>query len=658
MKINSSKYIRSFLNVISLICFVSIVFVNNTNAQLLEAPFENKYYQIKNVPIPADIILEVGGMVFNDKGQLAVTTRRGELWVIDNPESQNPKYTRFAHGLHEPLGLNWKDGSYYLAQRGELTKLTDTDNDGKANKYENIYSWPLDGNYHEYSYGPKFLPDGNMLVSLNLGWIGKGASLSKWRGWIIQISPEGEVTPIATGMRSPAGFGFNAAGDLFYTENQGDWVGSGRMTHVEKGDFVGNPAGLKWSSEPGSPVTLKESDIDDTKNLSLYEYSKQLKGIKPPSVWFPHTLMGISTSDLIVIPEGFGPFEGQLLVGDQGHSKIMRVFQEKVNGVYQGICFPFREGFESGILRLLWGKDKSLYVGMTSRGWSSTGKENYGLQRLEWNGKIPFEMKTVVAQPDGFKIEFTEKVNKKLAESVSSYSITDFTYKYHHIYGSPTIDVEKKNISKAELSEDGKSVRLYVEGMRNGYIYEIKSELIRSISNQSLLHNKGFYTLNEIPSGKMAEMDHTNNSGTENIDIISIKRPTKMPDSWANGPEKTISMETKPGLKFSLDEFSVKAGEKIKLVFNNNDDMLHNLLIVNPGKATEIGNMAVNLGLEGQNKGFIPESTEILFHTNLMQPHSSDAIYFIAPEKPGEYEYVCTFPGHAMSMRGIMKVTK
>ena len=43
-----------------------------------------------------------------------------------------------------------------------------------------------------------------------------------------------------------------------------------------------------------------------------------------------------------------GPFEGQMMVGDQGHSKIMRVFQEKVNGVYQGVCFPFREGFASG----------------------------------------------------------------------------------------------------------------------------------------------------------------------------------------------------------------------------------------------------------------------------------------------------------------------
>jgi len=324
----------------------------NVMAQLSEAAKENAYYQIKEVPIPDDIILEVGGLAFNDKGQLGVATRRGELWVVDNPTSSNPKYNRYAHGLHEPLGLNWKDGSFYLSQRGELTKLTDTNNNGKANKYETIFSWPLNGNYHEYSYGPLFRPNGNMVVALNLGWIGRGESGSKWRGWVLEITPDGEMTPIATGMRSPAGMGFNKDGELFYTENQGDWVGSGRITHVEKGDFVGNPEGLKWADQPGSPVSLRFDDIDDTKGLTLYEYAKEKEGIKPPSVWFPHTLMGISTSSVSVLPESW-PFAGQLLIGDQGHSKLMRVYHEKINGVYQGICFPFREGFESGVLRTI-----------------------------------------------------------------------------------------------------------------------------------------------------------------------------------------------------------------------------------------------------------------------------------------------------------------
>ena len=331
---------------------------------------ENRYYNIRPVNIPENVVLEVGGMAFDDNGNLAVSTRRGEVWQIQNPSSSQPRFRRFAQGLHEPLGLAYRDGAYYLSQRGELMRLEDRNGDGKADLYKTIFRWPITGNYHEYSYGPKFFPNGDMLVTLNLSWVGRGASLSKWRGWMLRISPEGKLSPIATGMRSPAGYGFNAQGDIFYTENQGDWVGSGRMTHIEVGDFVGHPEGLKWSQEPESPVKLNMEDIRDDEGYSLYEYGERVPGVKAPSVWFPHTMMGISTSDVLLIEndQQLGPFAGQLLVGDQGHSKIMRVFQEKVNGVYQGVCFPFREGFSSGILRLAWGPDNSLYVGMTSQG--------------------------------------------------------------------------------------------------------------------------------------------------------------------------------------------------------------------------------------------------------------------------------------------------
>lgn len=182
---------------------------------------ESKYYSISDVKSPEGIVLEVGGLAFDDEGSLMVCTRRGEVWNIKNPASNDPQFKRYFAGLHEPLGLAYKDGSYYMAQRGELTKLTDTDGDGEADEYETIYNWPLAANYHEYAYGPVILPDGNMLVNLNLQWIGRGASLSKWAGWMLMISPEGDMTPIATGLRSPAGLGLNKNGDIFYTENQG-----------------------------------------------------------------------------------------------------------------------------------------------------------------------------------------------------------------------------------------------------------------------------------------------------------------------------------------------------------------------------------------------------------------------------------------------------
>ncbi|MEM9889033.1 MAG: plastocyanin/azurin family copper-binding protein [Bacteroidota bacterium] len=630
-------------------------------AQLSMAALESEYYQISTVSIPEGVVLEAGGLAFNEKGQLAVSTRRGEVWQIDNPESDNPTFTRFATGLHEPLGLAYKDGSYFLAQRAELTKLTDNNKDGKADQYETIHAWDLEGNYHEYSYGPVLLPNGNMLVTLNLGWIGRGASLSKWRGWMLMISPEGELTPIATGMRSPAGFGLNANGDIFYTENQGDWVGSGRMTHIEKGDFVGHPEGLKWSSEANSPLELKRSDIQDTSDMSLYEYAKIHEAIKPPSVWFPHTLMGISTSDMAVLPDDFGPFAGQLLVGDQGHSKVMRVFQEKVKDTYQGACFGFKEGFASGLLRMKWSPNNKLYVGMTNRGWASTGKAPFGLQRLEWTGKIPFEMKAIRAMSDGFEIEFTQAADRRTAANPDSYSITDFTYKYHHLYGSPAINQEDRTVYKVALSQDSKKARLYIEGMREGYVYEVKAAGVKNETGKSILHPTAYYTLNYLPDGARIEAKEADDSGNitmPTVELKSEKRITKMPSSWLNGPEQVIEIGTLAGMRYDVEELSVKAGTKVKLSLNNPDDMMHNLLIVKPNTIDRVADLAMNLGLKGAEMGYVPKDDAVLFHTNLLGPNSSDVIYFTVPDKPGKYEFVCTFPAHAQSMRGVLNVVQ
>lgn len=681
-------YKNSFSGLIIYGCFllmsVTLHAQNSTEPEVFSAK-EEDYYTIVDVPIPDGIELEVGGLAVTRDGSLGVATRRGEVWLIENPYmtgTRVPRFNRFAYGLHEPLGLAYHEGSFYTSQRSELTKLTDKNGDGNADAYETIVSWPLSGNYHEYSYGPLFTPEGDMLVTLNLGWIGHGSSLSKWRGWMMKVSPDGKMIPIATGMRSPSGFGYNAQGDVFYGENQGDWVGSGRITHVEPGDFLGNPEGLVWSHLEGSPVKLTPEDIPDT-GLPMSKVAADIPGFKTPAVWLPHGMLGISTSDILLDKSGgeFGPFSNQLFVGDQGLSKIARVYLEKVNGVYQGVAFPFREGFSSGILRMVWGNDASMFVGMTSRGWSSTGKEPFGLQRLVWTGKVPFEIKTVKATADGFELEFTLPIEETSAKNLDSYQLSSFNYKYHHNYGSPVIELEELAIKGVVVSEDGLKARLVVDGLKEGYIHEINAAGIKSKVGMNLLHSVGYYTLNQIPSGEKvalseikktpanphvghqspsgpASTEATSNNLASSTNKNSNKRITVMPDTWTKGPDQSIIMGTVPGLKYDLELFEVKAGSKVKITFNNNDDMLHNLVVVKPNSAIQVGEAALKMGLEGSQKSYIPKSDNVLFHTNILSPETSESIYFEAPSVPGEYTYVCTFPGHYYVMQGIMRVVQ
>lgn len=654
---------------------------------------QSDYYQITSLPTPDDVVLEVGGLALLPNGKLVATTRRGETWVISNPEMKNgraPTYTKFAEGMYENLGLEYKNGSLYIAQRGELTKLTDTTGDDIADLYERVYAWPISGHYHEYSYGPAFLPNGNMVVTGNVAFGSRkwweAQSHAPWRGWMMIITPEGEMRPFATGMRSPSGVMVNDEGDIFYTENQGDWIGSGFITHVEEGDFTGNPAGLKWADRPESPVKVDSNKIVDSE-LPMFETAKRVPAMKLPAVWIPHTLMGTSTTGIVQDTAGvIAHFKDHYYVADQGHARVNRTTMEKVDGEYQGAIFPFIEGLDSGALRMVLDRSRggTMYVGMTDRGWSSTGERNYGLQRIDWTRSIPFEMKTITATPDGFNIEFTHPVDKKIAANPSLYNVTSFTYMYRYEYGSPIIHQESAPVEGIKISEDGKTVRLVVDNLRKYYIHELKLGDLKSVSGTSLLHDLGYYTLNNIPSGpRLSESEWTATaSGTGENDngiksspdtpvdtggvaeegeeavTIAAKRVVEMPDSWEDRADRTIELGTVPGLKYDTENIEVKAGSRIKFIFNNTDDMLHNTVIVKPETANQVGKEAMNLGLKGEEMEYVPETDDVLFYTSVVQPGSTETIYFTVPDDPGIYQYVCTFPGHYITMRGTLVVTE
>jgi cytochrome c551/c552 len=493
-----------------------------------ETPKEEDFFRINKVRVPEGPILEVGGLVTLPNGDLGVSTRRGEVYIVENPASAKPYWRRFAYGLHEILGIAYKNGAIYVAQRGELTKLIDKDQDGKADVYETIYAWPLSGHYHEYSFGPKIMPDGTFMVTGNVAfgdeewW--RAESRVPMRGWAMNITEDGKMSPYAAGFRSPAGIG-SIDGQFYYTENQGDWVGSGGLWKVNKGDFMGHPASLRWTNLPNSPVKLQSdffySQIDERriKNeqgryikpenrvnetfKTLFEMKKVFPELRLPSVWLPYGILGISSAEPVKIPANtFGPFAGQILVGDQGMSIISRIFMETVKGEEQGAAFLFRKGFRSGVLRLEWGTDGSLFVGETNRGWGSAGDANEGLERLVYNNKTPFEMKAVRAMPDGFEVEFTMPVDRKSAEDLASYDAESFIYKYHPVYGSPPVNTEKLKISGVKVSADGLKARIIVQNLRQYYIHTLTLDGLRSQDGfYSLVHPVAYYTLNQIPDG-------------------------------------------------------------------------------------------------------------------------------------------------------------
>ena len=212
---------------------------------------EDDYYKILRFEPPANEVLESGAIEIMPDGKVALGTRRGEIWMIDNAYTDDPKdakFTRFAHGLHEVLGLAQKDGWLYVIHRPDVSRIKDTNNDGKADVFEVVTDgWEINGDYHEYAFGSRFDKDGNIWIALCL--TGSFNSSSKFRGWAGKVTPEGKFVPTTSGVRSPGGVGFDAEGNVFYTDNQGPWNGACSLKQITVGGFVGHPDSFKWYKE-------------------------------------------------------------------------------------------------------------------------------------------------------------------------------------------------------------------------------------------------------------------------------------------------------------------------------------------------------------------------------------------------------------------------
>ncbi len=335
-------------------------------------PTEADYYPMFALPIPEGVVLESGALEWMPDGRLAVASRRGEIWMVSNPTSDDSsqiKFTRFASGLHEVLGLAQRDGWLYVVQRGEVSRVKDEDGDGRADRFETFCDdWGINGDYHEYAFGSKFDRDGNLWVVLCL--TGSFSSQNKYRGWALRITPDGKAIPTTSGLRSPGGLGMNAEGDMFYTDNQGPWNGACKLQHLAPGRFVGHPAGNRWYDQaPG----MGPEPVEPKSGGRLVDEADKIPALLPPAVYFPYPKMGNSSSGIACDTSGgkFGVFEKQLFVGDQSQSFISRVMLEKVDGDYQGACVPFRSGFSSGCLALLQAPNGMMFVQGTSRGWGA-----------------------------------------------------------------------------------------------------------------------------------------------------------------------------------------------------------------------------------------------------------------------------------------------
>ena len=464
-------------------------------------------YVVENIKMPEGLTSETGGIGFLPDGRLIACFTRGEVMTY---EPVTKKWKLFAEGLHDPLGMLVISNSEILVmQRPELTRIKDTNGDGSADLYENVTDdFGISGNYHEFNYGPVKDKNGNLFIALNasspagnirkevrgrvnpLGRDGNGNSqmfsMVPYRGWIMKLTAAGELLPFAAGFRSPNGLGFDMSGNLFVTENQGDWIGTSSMHHVEEGKFYGHPASLVWKQDwkLGNPFQLRLSLLDSMRT--------------PAAVLFPHGIIANSPTQPVVddTKGKFGTYQDQFFIGEMNEGRIVRVMLEEVGGAFQGACVSFLDGsgLRKGNNRLAFAPDGSLWVGQNAHGWLG----DQGIQRIVFTGEKRFDIHTMNLTNNGFEITFTEPVDKSLASDSTNFRFRRYYYAYHKKYGSDQLDNQVVKVVGIAISDDRKKLKVDLGEMKPGYVYELKLGNVRSAEGQPLTNKIICYTLNKL----------------------------------------------------------------------------------------------------------------------------------------------------------------
>jgi putative heme-binding domain-containing protein len=438
-------------------------------------------YVMESIPAPFPS-WRPSDIAFGEDGTMyAIAMTEGQIWRTRTPPVGHPEqveWQRYASGLYHPIGLAIVDGRLFVAQKPEITELVDQDGDGTVDQYRTVATgWGLSTGWHEYCFGLAVDRTKNLWFALNTGyfWTNPGyVNPGRWRGSVMRVARDTEkLEVIAKGCRVPNGIAQGPEGNIFFTDNQGDWIQACKLACVVPGRFYGHPE--------TKDDALASEDYPDGRS----------------AVWLPYERCR-SVSGPVHDQTGgkFGPFVDQMFVGDVGYGAnagVMRIALEKVNGEYQGACFGFIDGQPQGCERMKFGPDQQLY--MTSL--------TTGLTRVAYSGKMPFAIHAVNIRPQaqGFVVKLTKPLAEDAELKPDQFRVQQYHYLYTGNYGSPKADEKNVSVEKVELSPDRSTITLTlpVESYPIGMVYQLNLGNLKAADGETLLHNEAWYTVHNIP---------------------------------------------------------------------------------------------------------------------------------------------------------------
>ncbi|QDT05036.1 Azurin precursor [Rubripirellula lacrimiformis] len=624
-------------------------------------------YAIDTIALPYDnpwnALVSCGGHDFLGDGSALVCTMQGDVWHVSGldsglvPQDSGSKnagtenanqpgvarWTRFASGLHHALGLVVSDGQVYVQCRDQLTRLTDLNDDGEADFYECFSNAPITS-----SAGHDFI------CGLQRDRRGHFYTASGNQG-LLRISPNGKTaTVVATGFRNPDGLGILPDGTVTVPVSEGGWT-------------------------PASAIhAVKHAASDSGDHPPHHGYGGPKNGQPPelPLVYLPRGIDNSSGGQVHVDSQSFGPLQDQLLHFSFGAGTWFSVLRDQVDGQIQGAVVPLAGDFLSGAHRGRFHPvDGQLYVcGMS--GWGTYTPDDGCFQRVRYTGDVVQMPVAFHAFRNGIRITFAEPIDVATAADPAHHFAQCWNYRYSGAYGSPeyssthpgTAGHDPLRIESAKVLDDGRSLFLEIPELQPVNQLHLRMHVNDDepvSSNPAGSGHDLFITLHKLDEPftafdgyQLRQKQIAVHPMLFDLATMTKRTPNRWHQPIANA--RKIQIETGSNLSYVTRQFTVRANEPLALTLSNPDVVPHNWVLVEPGAMQQVGQLGNQMIADPYAfaRQYIPQTNQIIAHTDIVSAGQDETIYFVAPNQPGRYPFLCTFPGHWMVMNGTMIVTE
>lgn len=581
---------------------------------------------------PYNTVMQLTGIDFTPNGDAYISVLCGEVWKVTglNDSLDNVTWKRFATGLNQPIGIHIDEDGLFVLCRDQLSRLHDLNNDGEADYYE---SYTNDfGGYdrsHTHVFGLHRASDGSFSFVR--------------REQLVRTSPDPErkTTEIAYGVRNCMGVGGAPDGPFLVAPQEGTWTPTSAILEVSKNAFFGLP-GNRNNDARFSPAS-----------------------IVTPLCFVPRGVDNSTGGMVYIDSDKWGPFSGSFVGLSYGYGQHYLILRDTEGNMPQGAVVPLEGEFAAGVMRgAFHPKDGQLYtVGLD--GWGDYSTQDGCFHRVVYTGRQVMKPTNFHAFSNGIRIDFPVTVDKS-STTVENFFVQQWNYEYSKQYGSPEYSVktpgslghDQLEVKSVSLTNKGKSIFLEIPEISPVMQLHVRLHLKTTMGKD--FSTDFFTTIHEL-SRTFSRIGLTRKSKLQKL-ALRIKWSGRQEAITETGEKvegsRKLTLNATSGLKYVQTKFSVKAGEPLELHFINSDAMPHNVVFVKEGAVKKVGEASFKMlnDPEAANKHYVPNLPEVISNTHVINPGNKHILHFRAPEEKGKHHFVCTFPGHWMTMQGILEV--